>query len=448
MSQAIQQGITLINQGDYDKAIELLTQALSDNSHAPTVYMYRGTARRLKGEHEQALIDLTYAIELSHHFFPEAYRQRGLVYQAIGETARARSDFCIALSDRGLELAKKGDLLHAIEYYTRAIKILPSFAPPYNNRANAYLKQRNLDGALADLSKAIELKPDYEEAYSNRGAIYLDRKQYQEALNDCTTAIHIRPLYAPAYNNRALVYRAMDRFEDALRDSTTAIALKPDYTEAYANRGIIHLMLHHLEDALADLENAIERGLDPRPVEDILLGLRSLIYPQTSPADPLVEQGIAYLRLSQLDQAESILLQALETSPQDIRAHHHLGNLYRLRGRYSQAVEHYSLAISLDPQHVDSYLGRGIAYLEQEIPHYEAAIGDLSCVLELQPDMLVVYRLRGIAYLQVGDIPAAIADLQTYLDRGGGAVNGDGEQIAGMVEALKKQVVADSVAVG
>jgi hypothetical protein len=89
---------------------------------------------------------------------------------------------------------------------------------------------------------------------------------------------------------------------------------------------------------------------------------------------------------------------------------------------------------------VDSYLGRGIACLEQEIPHYQAAIGDLSCVLELQPEIIVVYRLRGVAYLQVGDVPAAIADLQTYLDRGGAAVNGDGEQITGMVAALKEQV--------
>jgi len=66
----------------------------------------------------------------------------------------------------------RGACAQAIAAYTEAIKIDPTFAAAYNNRAYTYMMEQDYAPALADLDRAIELRPDYAHALMNRGDIY------------------------------------------------------------------------------------------------------------------------------------------------------------------------------------------------------------------------------------------------------------------------------------
>lgn len=53
----------------------------------------------------------------------------------------------------------KGQNDEALSSYAKAIEVNPQHSPAYNNRALVYMKQENLDLALADLNKAILINP-------------------------------------------------------------------------------------------------------------------------------------------------------------------------------------------------------------------------------------------------------------------------------------------------
>lgn len=83
---------------------------------------------------------------------------------------------CTSARERAISTIKEGsikdynsDFKGALESYSEAIKIDPSYAPAWFFRGNTRFNLKDIEGAIADYSKAIKLKPDYADAYANRG---------------------------------------------------------------------------------------------------------------------------------------------------------------------------------------------------------------------------------------------------------------------------------------
>jgi len=67
---------------------------------------------------------------------------------------------------------EQGHCTQAIADYTQAIKLNPTYAQAYNNRAYTYMQENRYVDALPDLDKAIQLRPNYVNALMNRGDLY------------------------------------------------------------------------------------------------------------------------------------------------------------------------------------------------------------------------------------------------------------------------------------
>ncbi len=105
----------------------------------------------------------------------------------------------------GDEAEAKGDFDLAMSYYTEAIRINPKQPDAYFNRGVIYEKKGEHDKALAEFTEAIGIKPKYANAYNNRGAIYREKGENDKALADYTAAIQINPKQGKAYYNRGVV---------------------------------------------------------------------------------------------------------------------------------------------------------------------------------------------------------------------------------------------------
>ena len=55
----------------------------------------------------------------------------------------------------------KSDYDHAIEDYSRAIRLRPDYADAYYGRANIYNELGDTEKAMADFNAAIRIKPDF-----------------------------------------------------------------------------------------------------------------------------------------------------------------------------------------------------------------------------------------------------------------------------------------------
>ena len=92
----------------------------------------------------------------------------------------------------------------AMRDFNIAIKSDPALPEAYNNRGILFQNTGNIEAALKDFSKAIELKSEYTNAYINRANILRDEKKYKEAQIDYNKSIELDPTIAIAYYNRAI----------------------------------------------------------------------------------------------------------------------------------------------------------------------------------------------------------------------------------------------------
>jgi tetratricopeptide (TPR) repeat protein len=132
-------------------------------------------------------------------------------------------------------------------YYKKGLK---------NNVLNRYVE------AVDDYTRAIRLNPSYLDAYLQRGTLrYKILKRYEDALTDFDKAIEIDPGCPGAYLHRGIVKCHLLKFPEALGDFDKAIELDPNEERAYFNRGKNKYMLKYEEDEVRpDLEKAIRLG--------------------------------------------------------------------------------------------------------------------------------------------------------------------------------------------
>jgi tetratricopeptide (TPR) repeat protein len=162
-------GITYTNQGDFDRAIVDLSEAIRLDRTWAGGYSNRGRAYREKGDDRRAIADLTEAIRLDPRLVI-AYYSRGRAHNNIGDFDRAMADF------------------------NEAIRLDPTSSPfPYLWRGRLSRGRGEVDRAIADFTEAIRLDPKFEYSYLGRGQAYFQRGRIAESLADLDQAITLTP---------------------------------------------------------------------------------------------------------------------------------------------------------------------------------------------------------------------------------------------------------------
>jgi tetratricopeptide (TPR) repeat protein len=112
----------------------------------------------------------------------------------------------------------------ATDKYTRALELNPELAEAYNNRGVTYNEIGEYAKAEADYTRALELNPAYAEAYNNRGNNYRDMGEYTKALADFERAAELMS-HPVIYYNGAIAHAHLDHPEEACAWLEEAITL-------------------------------------------------------------------------------------------------------------------------------------------------------------------------------------------------------------------------------
>ncbi len=111
--------------------------------------------------------------------------------------------------------------------------------------------------------------------------------------------------------------------EKAIRAYSRAIELDPAFEPAYFNRALFSAELGHHQEAVADLQALTERNSELAP------------------------------RLKNLFSAIAV-------------PHVSIANAAFEEGDYDSALEHYTLAVTYDPEAADGHIGRGLVFQRRE----------------------------------------------------------------------------------
>jgi tetratricopeptide (TPR) repeat protein len=159
-------------------------------------------------------------------------------------------DFAEAYIFRGSLLLAKPDVPSALADFNKAITLGRGQAAAYNGRAAVRLRHlKDLDGAIADCDQAIRLQPDnYGMPYVNRAVAYYKKRNYDGALQDGARLLEIG--WTPGVNEMRLI-RA--KCFDAKGDAQGLLAevtqwLGPGATREQIQQRLVELHKERLKD--------------------------------------------------------------------------------------------------------------------------------------------------------------------------------------------------------
>ena len=314
----------------------------------------------------------------------------------------------VAHNNLGIEYAKKEGYVDAIVEYKKAIELSPKYFHALANLGDAYLKIGLIDEAIDLYKKSIEAEPDYSIAYNNLGFAYFEKRLYKEALAEYKKAIELNSKDPLFYNNLGNLYASIKRYDDAISEYNRAISIDPLDTNAYNNLGAIYAQQGKFNEAESEVRKALaiapENRLAKKTLEDILNRGRIVVETE-SPLDKKVgksaqiaaynELGNKYKQKGLYDDAISSYKKALQIDPKDAGSHYNLGFAYVKKGLYNEAVLETESALKLDPKLADAHRNLGLIYYLY-LKDSKKAVYHFKKLLEIAPNQLDAENIKKI----------------------------------------------------
>jgi tetratricopeptide (TPR) repeat protein len=279
----------------------------------------------------------------------------------------------------GGRAALSGNPSMAIQLLKRATEVDPKNKYVWDLLAEAYLRMRQNDDAIAALNKQIEINPYDEYAYDTLGRAYWQERKYPDAVTAFNKQLEINPLDKVAHAGLGQMYSEWHRYAEAAPELEKAASLTPDNPELQVSLGDAYLNLGQDDKALATFDHAVELSATPLVWNNIAYqlslknshldraqqyaesaisattaALRNVSLDRLTPQElPLVPSLIAYwdtlgwvyFSEGHLDKAEKYVSSAWQLG------HHgevgdHLGQIYEKQGKKDLALRTYALCLS------------------------------------------------------------------------------------------------------
>ena len=160
----------------------------------------------------------------------------------------------------------------AIASYRHALSIQQNFAEAHNNLGIALMSKGKFDEAIESYRTAVSLVPHYAEAFNNLGLALHAQELPVEAMDAYKRAVSISPNYAKAFFNLANVLREKTP-EQAIPFIQQALAVKPDFYEAWVTLGELQKNQGNLDHARFSFRRAasVKPGEDLKVIRALLL---------------------------------------------------------------------------------------------------------------------------------------------------------------------------------
>jgi tetratricopeptide (TPR) repeat protein len=234
----------------------------------------------------------------------------------------------------GVALARRGNLVEAIQQYRQALEIWPNHADAHYNWGVALARQGKVAEAIEQYRQALRLNPDHPAAHNNLGVMLARQGKVTEAVEHYQQALRLEPDQADAYSNWGAALAQLGRRAEAIEHYQRALRLRPDHADAHINWGAVLAQLGQPAEAIEHYQQALRVRPDH--------------------ADAHRNWGVALAQQGRLAEAIEHFQEALRLKPDHADAHSFWGLALAQQGRHAEAIEHYQQALRLKPDHAEA----------------------------------------------------------------------------------------------
>lgn len=186
-----------------------------------------------------------YNIKHTSKIYPEAYFLRGSAYR----------------DEKQYELA--------IDDFTKAISLDPTYALAYIERAGVLLETRLYERAIEDAGRGITLNPDFLDGHVILGTAFFITGDLARAISEYNAAIARNPDFAPAYIGRGFISKSRGELGKAIEDYSRALSIT-EHMDIYLARGELYLTVGSKDLAAKDFQKACKLGSKPACIKAVI----------------------------------------------------------------------------------------------------------------------------------------------------------------------------------
>ena len=241
----LSRGLARFSLGDYENAIQDYLLETKTDKNCKLCYNNIGVAKEKLNQFEDALIYYGKALEIDTNY-QTAKKNKDKLQRLLSkveadkqtnQTNSANNAFVSAKEyfNMGYAANEQSNYEKAIEYFSKALEIDPTYRLAYENRAWAKKYLARYQEAIEDYNKALELGIS-KWTYNQRGDAYFKLKKFQEAIDDFDKAIGIDSTYANAIMGRKQALKFLQEKSNATDKTPPKVVItSPDLS---TNRGL------------------------------------------------------------------------------------------------------------------------------------------------------------------------------------------------------------------
>jgi len=284
------------------------------------------------------------------------------------------------LTREGMRLSRLGRHSEALDLFTQALTIDPTYTPAWVASGFALGKLGRYKEEIKACDQALALDPTLVDAWINRGFALGKLSRFSEKLVCCERAIVLDPSSAQAWNARGHTLGELGRFEEELTCTEIATSLRPRYVGAWVNRGYALMKLRRFREAVSAYIRALE--VYPRFASAwINMGIAcchmgdyaraASCFEEAERIRPLMNvrdlywKGVALSRSGRRKEAIAILSKVVREDPRHAETWIELSNCHFMVGEIEESVRCFMVAYGIDKQDIRDSLSRAVTLLRE-----------------------------------------------------------------------------------
>src|SRR5262245_30451842 len=270
----VDEATSLKNAGDYDAALAMFQEILSENPTITTAHLGIGDIYLVKKDYEKAEPHYGLAAKLEPRNFDAQYGH-GVALQMLNRFVEAVRAYHRALTidpeslKANLNLAvtylQMNEAANAVTFAEKAVALDPANGPARINLGAAYERVGKNVQAIEQYSAAMELVEQTPPLMMNLINVLAAEKRYQEAANTAENLVKIEQS-ANAYERMGWCYFRLSQFDKSIAAYRDAVRIDENHWQSYNGIGVNAINTWLLskqrdEHARAEARDAFRRSL-------------------------------------------------------------------------------------------------------------------------------------------------------------------------------------------
>ncbi|MDR1523550.1 MAG: hypothetical protein LBS29_06360 [Endomicrobium sp.] len=294
-----------------------------------------------------------------------------------------------------------GDSKKVLPLYDQALEISPSNVDVLQGRAAYYLNLNKDDEFLENIEKAISLDENNAKSYAIRAEYNASKEYYRKALDDVNKVIQLRPDNISTKYFKGVMLYNLEKYDECYdyMKQTLELKISESENEIYKYIGICSFKLNKFEEAQRYLKKAVDVGVR----DEITFYYRSQTEYEIGNFDAALrdvskiidmnsKEYKYYLLRARVCDKEGFFDQAGKDYEKAYKLESSLNILVEKaeflikHEKYKQALQDYTLAISLDTTKADFYKQR--SYVYEKLGKSAKAKEDMEKALSINPSLM------------------------------------------------------------